>query len=109
MPAPPTEKEAHREVVEFNCPQCHAVTAYSAADGGLTCTHCGYYEPPQQGIVGKGAAEFEFTTETLERAAQAYGWGEARQELQCQSCGAYTSVSSDALTQIVPWLSSKMV
>ena len=32
MPAPP-KKEKHREVVEFNCPQCGAATAYSATDG----------------------------------------------------------------------------
>lgn len=108
-PAPAETDQSRRPVVEFNCPQCHAVTAYSAADGGLTCTHCGYYEPPQKEIVGKGAEKFEFTVETLERAAQAHGWGQARQELQCQNCGAYTSVPPETLTHTCPFCGSNRV
>jgi predicted RNA-binding Zn-ribbon protein involved in translation (DUF1610 family) len=106
MPAPEKEED-HREVVDFKCPQCGAATAYSAADGGLTCTHCGYYESPQKAIVGKGAEEFEFTVETMERAA--HGWGEARKELQCQGCGAYTSVPTDTLTHTCPFCGSNNV
>ena len=105
-PAPPKE-EKHREVVEFPCPQCGAATAYSAADGGLTCTHCGYYEPPHHDAIGKGAERFEFTVETMERAA--HGWGQARKELQCQSCGVYTSVPPDSLTHTCPFCNSNKV
>jgi predicted RNA-binding Zn-ribbon protein involved in translation (DUF1610 family) len=105
-PAPPQE-EQHREVVEFTCPQCGAATAYSAADGGLTCTHCGYYEPPKKAVVGKGAERFEFTVETMERAA--WGWGQARKELQCQSCGVYTSTPPDSLTHTCPFCNSNKV
>lgn len=106
MPAPP-EPEKHREVIEFHCPQCRAGTAYSAADGALTCTHCGYYEPPHKPVIGKGAEEFEFTVETLERAA--HGWGEVRKELQCQGCGAYTTVSPDMLTHACSFCGSNKV
>jgi ribosomal protein S27AE len=106
MPAPP-ESEKQREVIEFHCPQCGAGTAYSAADGALTCTHCGYYEPPRKPVVGKGAEEFEFTVETLERAA--HGWGEVRKELQCQGCSAYTSVPPDMLTHSCPFCGSNKV
>jgi len=105
-PAPP-KKEEHREVVNFTCPQCGAATAYSAADGGLTCTHCGYYEPPQKSVVGKRAERFEFTVETLQRAA--HGWGTTRKELQCQSCAAYTSVPPDSLTHTCPFCGSSNV
>lgn len=105
-PAPEPEEE-HRETVQFNCPQCHAATAYSATDGGLTCTHCGYYEPPQKAVVGKGAEEFEFTVETMQRAA--HGWGMARKELQCQNCGVYTSVPPDSLTHTCPFCDSNNV
>jgi Zn finger protein HypA/HybF involved in hydrogenase expression len=105
MPAPKVEER--QEVVEFNCPQCHAATAYSATDGGLTCTHCGYYEPPTRAVVGKGAEEFEFTVETMQRAA--HGWGTARQELQCQNCSAYTSVPPDSLTFVCPFCDSNKV
>ena len=74
---------------------------------GLTCTHCGYYEPPQKAVVGKGAERFEFTVETMERAAN--GWGQARKELQCQNCGAYTSVPADSLTHTCPFCNSNKV
>ena len=83
------------EVVDFACPQCGAATAYSAADGGLTCTHCDYYEAPKKAAVGRRAEQFEFTVETLERAAQ--GWGVARKEICCQNCGATASLPPDSL------------
>jgi DNA-directed RNA polymerase subunit RPC12/RpoP len=104
-PAPVAEE--HREVVEFKCPQCGATTAYSIADGGLTCTHCGYYHAPDREIVGKGAQEFEFTRETLDRAAQ--GWGETRKELECENCGARTSLPEDTLTHTCPFCGSNRV
>lgn len=94
-PAPP-DSSPQAEVVDFSCPQCGAATAYSAADGGLTCTHCGYYEAPKKAVVGRGAEQFEFTVETMERAAQ--GWGVARKEICCQNCGAATSLPQDSLS-----------
>jgi predicted RNA-binding Zn-ribbon protein involved in translation (DUF1610 family) len=106
MPAPP-DQERHRKIVEFACPQCGAATAYNAADGGLTCTHCGYHEPPHRAVVGRAAEQFEFTVETMQRAAQ--GWGDVRKELQCQNCGAYTSVPPDTLTHTCPFCSSNKV
>ena len=106
MPAPPLE-EAHREIVDFKCPQCAATTAYSVADGGLTCAYCGYYEPPKKDIVGKGAEEFEFKVETMERAVR--GWGRARKELQCQNCGAATSIPPEMLTHTCPFCGSNKV
>ena len=103
----PTDIEKHRETVDFTCPQCGGSTAFSAADGGLTCTSCDYYEPPQKEVVGKQADQFEFTVETMERAA--HGWGEARKELQCQSCAAYTSVPTNSLTHSCPFCGSNKV
>ncbi len=106
MPAPP-DAAPQPEIVDFKCPQCGATTAYSAADGGLTCSHCGYYEAPSKPVVGRKAAEFEFTVETLERDAQ--GWGETRKELACQNCGALTSIASDSLTHTCPFCGSNQV
>ena len=105
MPAP--EDVEHREVVSFRCPQCAGQTAYSVARGGLTCSSCGYYEPPPQHLVGKGAEEFEFKVETLSRAAR--GWGEARKELECELCGGYASVPLDSLTHTCPFCGSLRV
>jgi hypothetical protein len=104
----PEPKQAEEQpVVEFECPQCGASTAYSVSEGGLTCTHCGFYEPPQKPIAGKGAEELEFKVETLERAA--HGWGEARRDLECQNCGAITSLPQDALTLTCPFCDSNKV
>ncbi len=106
MPAPP-DSGPHQEIVDFKCPQCGATTAFSAADGGLTCTHCSYYEAPKKPIVGRAAEQFEFTVETMARAAQ--GWGTARKELSCQNCGATTSLPEDSLTVVCPFCGSNKV
>lgn len=105
MPAPELEKQ--EAVVEFRCPQCNGETAYNAAGGGLTCSYCGYHEPPSKEVVGKGAEEFEFTVTTVERAA--HGWGIARDELQCQNCGALTAVPPGELTHTCPFCGSNQV
>jgi len=106
MPAPP-ESDPHKEVVDFMCPQCGATTAYSVADGGLTCTHCGYYEAPQAAALGKRAAQFEFTVDTMQRAAQ--GWGVERKEIACQNCGAAASLPAESLTYTCAFCGSNKV
>lgn len=112
-PAPePTTREP--DVIDFKCPQCRATTAYCVTDGGLRCVHCGYYEPPTQPVVGKGAEAFEFTVETMTAAAeaarlQAHGWGAARKELQCQNCRARTSLAEGGLTHTCPFCGSNKV
>jgi ribosomal protein L37E len=103
----PEDSAPHLPVVDFKCPQCGATTAYSVPDGGLTCTHCGYYEPPERPVVGKGAQEFEFTVETMERVA--HGWGEPRTEMECQNCGAITYLSVGSLTSTCSFCGSNKV
>ncbi len=105
MPKPP--EETYQEVVEFHCPQCDGVSAYSADNGGLTCTFCGYYEPSQQEVVGKQAEAFEFTVETMDRVA--HGWGAERKELACNRCAAHTTFSTDMLTHTCPFCGSNQV
>lgn len=104
---PRLPQETQQTVVEFHCPQCDATTAYSAANGGLTCTHCGYFETPTQEVVGKAATEFEFTVETVTRAA--HGWGIERKELSCNRCGVRTTLSTDMLTHTCPFCGSNQV
>jgi hypothetical protein len=104
-PAP--EEETHQEVIDFSCPQCGATTAYSIEDGGLTCTHCGYYQAPDEEVAGKGAEAFEFTVETMHRAAQ--GWGVDRRELACENCGAVTTLPPGDLTHTCPFCASNKV
>jgi DNA-directed RNA polymerase subunit RPC12/RpoP len=103
-PAPPGD-DPLREVVDFKCPQCGGTTAYSIEDGGLLCTYCGHYEAPSTSVVGKCAQEFEFTVETVQRAA--LGWGESGTEIVCQNCGAHTLVPQAVLTVSCPFCGSR--
>lgn len=105
MPRPP--EEDGRPVVDFRCPHCDGATAYSTDDGGLTCSFCGYHEAPQVEVVGKGAQEFEFTVETVERAVN--GWGTERKELVCNSCASHVTLSTEMLTHTCPFCSSNSV
>jgi hypothetical protein len=105
MPRPPEEDS--REVVDFRCPHCDGVTAYCTDDGGLTCSFCGYHEAPQVEVVGKGAEEFEFTVETVERAVN--GWGQERKELVCSSCASHITLSTEMLSHTCPFCGSNAV
>lgn len=106
MPAPRLAPE-QREVVAFDCPQCGATTAYSVADGGLTCSHCGYYQAPAADVVGARAEEYEFTLASLEQAGR--GWGGERKELECQNCGSLTSLPAESLTHTCAFCGSNKV
>ena len=103
----PVEDDISTAVVDFKCPHCGAVTAYSVVEGGLKCTHCGFYEVDQEVVVGKGAQEYEFTLETMGRAA--HGWGEPRKQLACTNCGARISLDATDLTAICPFCASNKV
>jgi predicted RNA-binding Zn-ribbon protein involved in translation (DUF1610 family) len=104
----PEDAGVERAVVDFTCPRCGGRTAYSVAGGGLRCEYCGYYEPPEREVVGKGAREFEFKVETMERAA--HGWGTERKELACEGCGARISVPPRSMTVSCPFCgSSKLI
>ncbi|VAW43093.1 hypothetical protein MNBD_CHLOROFLEXI01-1882, partial [hydrothermal vent metagenome] len=105
MPRP--SEADHRKVVDFRCPNCDGATAYSTDDGGLTCSFCGYHDAPQKEVVGKGAEEFEFTVETVERAVN--GWGQERKELVCSSCATHTTLSTEMLTHTCPFCGSNAV
>jgi predicted RNA-binding Zn-ribbon protein involved in translation (DUF1610 family) len=103
----PEDVAPEEAVVDFACPRCGGTRAYSVADGGLRCEYCGYYEPPEREVVGKGAREFEFKVETLARAA--HGWGTERKELRCEGCGARISTPPTAMTATCPFCGSNKV
>ncbi|MFO7539491.1 MAG: hypothetical protein R6X32_15730 [Chloroflexota bacterium] len=104
-PAP--DQTPHQPVVNFRCPHCDGVTAYSTDNGGLTCGYCGYHEAPTAEHVGRQAEAFEFTVAAWERSS--HGWGEARKELECQSCSVHTTLSTEMLTHTCPFCGSNKV
>ncbi len=104
-PRPPEEKA--QAPVEYKCPNCGATTRYDVAAGGVACEYCGYAAPVQEARVGITAPEYEFTLETLSKAET--GWGIARQELHCESCGASLVIPPGALTTSCPFCASNSV
>ncbi|MEM9950435.1 MAG: hypothetical protein AAF846_02450 [Chloroflexota bacterium] len=65
MPAPQIDDYEHQ--VDFACPNCGGIQAYNVSDGGLSCTSCGYYQPPQGAKVGRRASTNEFITQESEQ------------------------------------------
>lgn len=147
MPAP--QIDDYDKQVDFACPNCGGVQAYSVSDGGLSCTSCGYYQAPTGMRVGRSASKNEFRTATSEQKKQEriqnqtdissaaaavtstsatseasptpksakvepkiaddYDWGEERQELQCNNCGARILLDPKSLTHICPFCGSSSV
>ncbi len=105
--APAPEEAPEEETRTFKCPSCGGITTYSAAQRKLTCSHCGRVEDLAANRVGRSAAEFEFTLETMEKAQ--FGWGEARREVACENCGAVVSVPGDVLTSTCAFCGSNRV
>ncbi len=110
VPAP-TPAGDERPVVEFKCPQCGDTTAYSAANGELTCRSCGYTQLPQP-AAPLPAQRLEFTVETLRQSAEnrpQQGWGAARKEMACEACGAVATVEETRLAYTCPFCGSNKV
>ncbi len=106
MPAP-AEAAAEQAEVEFKCPQCGAAMAYSVDENGLSCAHCGYREATAAKVIGRRAEKSEFSIENLERAT--HGWGEARKELECQSCGARITLPAESIATTCAFCGSNKV
>lgn len=105
-PRPAVEKDVDQRTT-FKCPQCGATTAYDVAAGGVACEHCGYVAQAASATVGQAAEEFEFTLETLSKAA--HGWGVERKELHCDACGANITLAEGALSATCPFCASNKV
>lgn len=105
--APVQEKKDEQEILEYKCPQCGAVTAYSIGQAGLACAHCGYQQKIQADVVGKQAEQFEFSLDNL--AVAAHGWGEDRNDLRCLSCGAEITVPADSMATTCAFCGSNKV
>jgi hypothetical protein len=104
--APAPEEEAE-ETRTFKCRQCGGTISYSATQRQLTCPYCSSLQKIDAETVGRRADEFEFTLETMAQAH--HGWGEARRELVCESCGSVVAVAPDILTNTCAFCGSNRV
>jgi Zn finger protein HypA/HybF involved in hydrogenase expression len=105
--APAPEEKPEEETRTFKCRHCGGTISYSATEQQLACPYCGGSQKVTAEEVGRTAAEFEFTLETMERAR--YGWGEERRELVCEACGAAVAVGPDVLTSSCAFCGSNRV
>lgn len=104
----PIPKEIEKDQVKsYACPNCGANVAYDVSAGGVACEYCGYIAPVRTFHVGTTANENEFTLDTVIRSE--LGWGEKRQELHCESCGAELSIPFGALTNTCAFCGSNQV
>ncbi len=91
----------------FKCPNCGATTAFDPRAASVTCANCGSVYALHAQRVGREAAEFEFTVDTLNSALR--GWGVTRRDLNCENCGATTSVGPTELSTTCPFCGSNRV
>ncbi len=105
--APQPEAPKAEAPTSYQCPNCGAATRYDISAGGVACEHCGYVAPAKAVQGGERAQEFEFTLETLSQSDQ--GWGVARRQLNCESCGAVLTLAEGALTATCPFCGSNHV
>jgi predicted RNA-binding Zn-ribbon protein involved in translation (DUF1610 family) len=103
----PAPKEEVEETRTFKCRQCGGTISYSATQRQLTCPYCGSEQQIDAEAVGYRADEFEFTLEMMEQAR--HGWGEARRELVCESCGSVVAVAPGILTSTCAFCGSNRV
>jgi hypothetical protein len=105
--APAPKEKPDQETRTFKCRHCGGTVSYSAEQRQLTCPYCSGSQEITAEEVGRRAAEFEFTLETMERAL--YGWGQERKELVCESCGAAVAVAPNVLTSTCVFCGSNRV
>jgi predicted RNA-binding Zn-ribbon protein involved in translation (DUF1610 family) len=103
----PVQQKPKEENLEFKCPNCGAVTAYSIGQAGLACEHCGYQEQIQAKVVGTQAEQLEFSLDNLARAA--HGWGDDRKDLKCLSCGAEIAIPAESMAATCAFCGSNKV
>lgn len=105
-PAPEADGQP-RGPLAVRCRGCGASVAFDPARGALACSFCGQVEQERPEVVGREAAQGEFTGAAL--AAGAQGFGVDRRELGCGSCGATIALEAGALTATCPFCASNQV
>lgn len=105
--APPPRLEQLPNAQTFNCPNCGATTAFDPRAASVLCSNCGSRYKIESTSVGRQAAEFQFTLDTVNHDAR--GWGATRRDLHCENCGATVSVAPTELSTTCPFCGSNHV
>lgn len=103
----PTAEATPAGPVAVRCPSCGASARFDVAKGAVGCGFCGWVDAEGPEVVGRKAAQGEFTPEALQRGAQ--GLGVDRRELACGGCGAVIALGEGALSVTCPFCASNQV
>lgn len=103
----PEAKRSAAGPESVRCPQCGAAARFNIAKQTVACAFCGWTEAKQREVVGRDAADGEFTRTALERGAE--GFGIDRRELSCQGCGASLALEAGAMAATCPFCASSQV
>ena len=108
-PAPTAEGDdgAAAGPTTVRCPQCGASARFDVGKGAVACGFCGWADEAAPEVVGRDAADGEFTREALAQGAE--GFGVDRRELACQGCGALIALEEGAMAASCPFCASPQV
>lgn len=89
----------------FPCNACGAELTFHSGQSRLACDHCGHDES----IPDSFESVEDHALEGALPAGRDHGWGEARQSLQCEQCGAVTDVAGNTLAAACPFCGGSCV
>jgi len=107
---------------KYPCPQCNAELTYSASQGRMICTFCGYEAPVteagsmtevhtqtqvDQAVVE--TVEEHDLSEGLEIVSQETGWGTETRSFRCNGCNAIITLEPNAAATTCPFCGSSHV
>jgi DNA-directed RNA polymerase subunit RPC12/RpoP len=106
----------------YPCPQCNAELTYSASEGRMVCTYCGYQAPVSEaGSMTEVHTQTEIdkaVVETIEEhdldqglkiASQEEGWGTETRSFRCNGCNATIAAEPNAAATVCPFCGSSHV
>lgn len=89
------------------CAQCGASARFDVAKQAVACPFCAWVAPKESAVIGRDAADGEFTSAALDEGGE--GFGVERRELSCQGCGALIALEEGALAATCPFCASAQV
>lgn len=107
---------------KYPCPQCNAELTYSASQGRMVCTYCGYEAPVSEAgsmtevhtqtqidEAAVAAVEEHNLSEGLKIVSQEEGWGTETRTFKCNGCNATITVEPNQTATVCPFCGSSHV
>lgn len=94
---------------KFPCPSCGSQMSFDAAQGALSCSHCGHTLPVP--TTAEAIREHDLEAALKEAAALPHetGYGGDQRSIRCESCGAVHTVDAHVVSTECPFCGSNQV